>query len=97
MMPNAAFYALNCDIARDRAGTSIGIMDCFFAAAGIAAPALTGIVAQVTGGFAAAFGLLIAFTILSVVAVLLLQKPDPLQDKTVVAGATVPAATPDMP
>jgi MFS family permease len=75
MMPNAAFYALNCDIARDRAATSLGIMDCFFAAAGIAAPALTGILAQRTGSFAAAFGLLIALTLTSVAAVLLLQKP----------------------
>ncbi|HEY9772763.1 MAG TPA: MFS transporter [Planktothrix sp.] len=76
MMPNAAFYALNYDIARDKAGTSLGIMDCFFAAAGIAAPALTGTLAQVTGGFAAAFGLLVVLTLSSVAAVLFLQRDD---------------------
>lgn len=76
LMPNAAFYALNCDLAKDRAGTSIGIMDCFFALAGILAPALTGMLATATGNFTAAFGLLIFFTLSSVIGVLLFQKPD---------------------
>lgn len=42
MMPNAAFYAINADLAHDRAATSLGIMDCGFALAGILAPLLTG-------------------------------------------------------
>ena len=75
LMPNAAFYALNCDLA-NRSGTSIGIMDCFFALAGILAPALTGMLATATGNFTAAFGLLIFFTLGSVIGVLLFQKPD---------------------
>ncbi len=78
MMPNAAFYALNCDLAKDRAGTSLGIMDCFFALAGILAPSLTGMIATATHSFSAAFGVLIAFTLVSVVGVVLFQKPDKL-------------------
>jgi len=73
-MPNAAFYASTADIAKIELGTSIGIMDCSSRAAGIAALHLTAS-SPMTGGFAAAFGLLIAFTIMSVVAVLLFQKP----------------------
>ena len=76
LMPNSAFYALNCDLARDRAATSLGIMDVSLALAGILAPVLTGRLAQATGGFAAAFGLLIFFTLTSVVAILLFQRPD---------------------
>jgi ACS family hexuronate transporter-like MFS transporter len=76
LMPNAAFYALNCDLAKDRAGTSLGIMDCFFALAGILAPSITGMIATATHTFTAAFGVLIAFTLVSVVSVVIFQKPD---------------------
>jgi len=76
LMPNAAFYALNCDLAHDKAATSLGIMDCFFALAGILAPILTGCVAQYTGDFKGAFALLIGFGLIGVVAVLFFQKPD---------------------
>lgn len=76
MMPNAAFYTLNCDLAKDRAGTSLGIMDCFFALAGILAPSITGMIATATHSFSAAFGVLIAFSLISVVGVVLFQKPD---------------------
>jgi sugar phosphate permease len=76
LMPNSAFYALNCDLAHDRAATSLGIMDAFFALAGILAPILTGLVAQATGEFTGAFAILIGFTLLGVIAVLTLQKPD---------------------
>jgi MFS transporter, ACS family, hexuronate transporter len=76
MMPNACFYALNCDLAKDRAGTSLGLMDTFFALAGILAPFLTGWICDQTGGFTGAFALLIFFTLTSVAAVLIFQKPD---------------------
>ncbi len=76
LMPNACFYALNCDLAKDRAATSLGLMDSFFALAGIMAPMLTGWLADHTGSFNAAFTLLIFFTLSSVVAVLVFQKPD---------------------
>ena len=76
LMPNSAFYALNCDLARDRAGTSLGIMDVSLALAGILAPLFTGQLAKDTGGFNCAFGLLIFFTLTSVLAILLFQRPD---------------------
>lgn len=76
LMPNACFYALNCDLAKDRAATSLGLMDSFFALAGILAPALTGWLSDITHSFNAAFGLLIFFTLTSVVAVLVFQRPD---------------------
>lgn len=76
LMPNGAFYALNCDLAKDRAGTSIGVMDCFFAAAGILAPVLTGLLSTHYGNFQAAFGLLAFLSITSAIAVLVFQHPD---------------------
>src|SRR5207249_3558889 len=76
LMPNAAFYAINTDLAKDRAATSLGIMDAFFALAGIVAPALTGLLANATGNFTAAIGLLVMFTITSVIGVVLFQHPD---------------------
>ncbi len=76
LMPNAAFYALNADLARDRVGTSLGVMDCFFAASGVVAPALTGWLVQVTGNFNAAFLLLGALTVSSVAGIILFQHPD---------------------
>lgn len=76
LMPNACFYALNCDLAKDRAATSLGLMDSFFALAGILAPYATGKLCDLTGNFNAAFGLLIFFTLSAVAAVLIFQKPD---------------------
>ncbi len=76
MMPNAAFYALNSDLAHDRAATSLGIMDCSFALAGILAPLLTGWLATLTGNFTAAVSLLIVLTFTSALLVVLFQHPD---------------------
>lgn len=76
MMPNAAFYALNTDLAHDRAGTSLGIMDCAFATAGILAPLLTGWLSGITGNFSAAISLLIGLTLSSALAIIIFQHPD---------------------
>ncbi len=76
IMPNAAFYAINADLARDKAATSLGIMDCAFALAGILAPLFTGILSTWTGNFAAAFLLLILLTFSSALAIILFQKMD---------------------
>lgn len=76
LMPNAAFYAINADLARDRAGTSLGIMDAAFAAAGILAPLLTGWLSGLTGNFVGAVSLLIALMFSSAAAVILFQNPD---------------------
>lgn len=76
LMPNAAFYAINADLARDRVGTSLGIMDCAFAAAGILAPLITGILSSLTGNYIAAFSLLIGLTLLSALSIILFQHPE---------------------
>lgn len=76
MMPNAAFYAINADLARDRAGTSLGIMDCSFAAAGIFAPILTGLLSTWSGNFNSAIYLMMGLTLSSALAILLFQHPD---------------------
>ncbi len=75
MMPNAAFYAINADLAHDRVATSLGVMDCAFAAAGICAPLITGVLSNLTGNFTAAFSLLIGLSITSALAVILFQHP----------------------
>lgn len=76
LMPNACFYALNTDLAEDRAATSLGIMDCYFAAAGIAAPMLTGFMATATGNFNSAIILMMGFTVIAVLGVIFFQHPD---------------------
>jgi ACS family hexuronate transporter-like MFS transporter len=76
MMPNAAFYAINADLAHDRAGTSLGIMDCAFAAAGILAPLLTGWLSGISGNFSAAISLMIGLTLSSGLAIIIFQHPD---------------------
>jgi len=76
LMPNACFYAINTDLARDRAATSLGIMDCAFAAAGILAPLLTGWLSNITGNFSGAILLLIGLTFTSVIAIIFFQHPD---------------------
>ena len=76
LMPNAVFYSLNIDLAKDRAATHPGIMDCFFALGGILAPALTGLLAHLTGNFNAAIFLLSVLTLSSVLGIILFQHPD---------------------
>lgn len=74
LMPNAAFYAINTDLAHDKAATSLGVMDCAFALAGILAPLLTGWLADLTGNFSAAILLMILLTFSSAIAIILWQK-----------------------
>jgi len=76
LMPNAVFYSLNIDLAKDRAATSLGIMDCFFAAAGILAPWITGLLTHATGNFQAAIFLMVILTLSSVLLILFFQHPD---------------------
>lgn len=76
MMPNAVFYTLNTDLARDRAATSLGVMNCAFALAGIIAPFLTGFLSTLTGNFTAAFTLLIGLTFTSAMTIIFFQRPD---------------------
>jgi len=84
LMPNACFYALNSDLAKDRAATSLGIMDFFFAAAGILSPILTGLLATATGNFNAAIWLMIGFAVTSAGAIFFFQHPD--RDRHIAQG-----------
>ncbi len=76
LMPNAAFYAINADLAFDRAATSLGVTDAFFAAAGILAPLVTGWLATLTGNFFAPILLMMLLTLSSALMILLFQFPD---------------------
>jgi MFS family permease len=76
LAPNASFYALNADLAGDRAGTSLGVMASCTAGAAIIAPWLTGQLKDMTGTFNAGILLLMFFSLTSVVAIVLFQHPD---------------------
>jgi MFS transporter, ACS family, hexuronate transporter len=76
LAPNAAFYALNADVAAGRAATSLGIMASCSAVAAVLSPYLTGVLKEMTGDFRSAFSLMIFFSVSSVIAVLLAQHPD---------------------
>lgn len=76
MSANAAFYAINVDVARDRAGTALGVMDTFFAISGFVAPLVTGWLVGVTQSFNAAFWLMALLALSSVVVVILFHHPD---------------------
>lgn len=84
LMPNASFYAINTDLAKDKAATSLGLMDSFLALAGIIAPYMTGFLVEKTGSFNSPFMLLIGFTLTGVLAVALMQNPD--RDRQLKAG-----------
>jgi MFS transporter, ACS family, hexuronate transporter len=76
MAPNAQFYALNADLAKDRAATSLGLMDCYLALAGVLAPAITGLMRDLTHNFNSAIFLMAGFSFTSSIIVFLLQHPD---------------------
>jgi len=75
-MPNAAFYALNIDLAHDRAATSLGIMDAAFALAGILPPLITGWLAMTTGNFKIAIAIMTLLTFSSAVLIFFFQHPE---------------------
>ena len=76
MSSNAAFYAVNVDVARERAGTALGVMDTFFAISGFVAPLVTGWVVGATGSFNNAFWLMALLALSSVIVVILFHHPE---------------------
>ena len=76
MSTNAAYYAINVDVARDRSGTALGLMDALFALAGYLAPTLTGWLVAGSGNFATPFWLMFGLAMSSVLVVLLFHHPD---------------------
>lgn len=73
---NGAYYAVNIDIAKQRAGTAIGVMDSCFALSGFVSPVLTGWLTVKTGNFHAAFILMSCLAISSVILLLQFHKPE---------------------
>lgn len=64
---NASYYAVNIDIAKEWAGSALGIMDAIFAIAGFLAPTLTGVIISIAGRFEAAFLLLVILALSSAI------------------------------
>jgi len=76
MSTNAAYYAINVDVARERSGTALGVMDTLFAIAGAVAPTVTGWLVAGSGSFATPFWLMFGLAMSSVLVVLLFHHPD---------------------
>ncbi|OGN55981.1 MAG: hypothetical protein A3D96_03290 [Chlamydiae bacterium RIFCSPHIGHO2_12_FULL_44_59] len=76
LLPQPAFFSVNIDVAKERAGTAQGLTSSFLSAAGIIAPLLTGFFIDLTGKYQAAFLLLAGFTGAAVIAVILFHHPD---------------------
>lgn len=76
LAPNAAFYALNVDLAGNRAGTSLGLMTSLTALSAVLAPWLTGVLKEMTGDFRSAILLMAFFSLSAVLVVLIGQHPD---------------------
>ncbi|HLB58151.1 MAG TPA: MFS transporter, partial [Gammaproteobacteria bacterium] len=76
MMPNAAFYAINADLAHDRAATSLGVMTCASSFSAILAPFLTGLLSSWTGDFSIAILLMMGLMLSSALMIILFQHPD---------------------
>lgn len=76
MGANAAYYAVNVDVAPERAATALGIMDFGFAIAGFLAPLITGWVLDLRGSFTDGFLLMSGLALSSVLVVLIFHRPD---------------------
>jgi sugar phosphate permease len=75
-MPQPAFFSINIDVAKHRAGSSQGVTSSCLSLAGIIAPLLTGWLVDLTGNYQGAFLLLAGFSIVAVVTVILFHHPD---------------------
>lgn len=76
LMPQPAFFSINIDVAKERAGSAQGITSCCLSIAGIVAPLLTGWLIDLTGNYKGAFLLLAGFTALAVLVVIFFHHPD---------------------
>jgi MFS family permease len=76
MSANSAYYAINVDVAAERSGTALGVMDALFALAGYLAPTVTGRLVATTGSFDAPFWLMFGLSLSSVLVVILFHRPD---------------------
>jgi len=76
LLPQAAFFSINIDVAKERAGTAQGVTSGCLAVAGVIAPALTGWLIDLTGNYQGAFFLLAGLTGISVIITILFHHPD---------------------
>jgi sugar phosphate permease len=76
LMPQPAFFSINIDVAKERAGSAQGVTSSCLSLAGIIAPVLTGWLIDFTGNYQGAFLLLAGLTGISVVVTLLFHHPD---------------------
>ena len=76
LLPQPAFFSVNIDVAKERAGTAQGVTSSCLSLAGIIGPALTGWLIDLTGNYRGAFLLLASLTAVSVVVVILFHHPD---------------------
>jgi len=87
LMPQPAFFSINIDVAKERAGSAQGITSSCLSLAGIIAPLLTGWLIDLTGNYQGAFLLLAGFTVIAVVTVILFHHPDRKWANAVAEGA----------
>lgn len=76
LMPQPAFFSVNIDVAKERAGSAQGITSGCLAVAGIIAPVMTGWLIDLTGNFQGAFLLLAGLSGIAVITVILFHHPD---------------------
>ncbi len=76
LMAQPAFFSVNIDIAKERAGSSQGVTSSCLSLAGIIAPAITGWLLDKTGNYQGAFLLLAGIMGIAVVTVILFHHPD---------------------
>lgn len=76
LMPQPAFFSINIDVAKERAGSAQGVTSSCLSLAGIIAPVLTGWLIDLTGNYQGAFLLLAGLTAISVIITLLFHHPD---------------------
>lgn len=76
LMPQPAFFSVNIDVAKERAGSAQGITSGCLAVAGVIAPIMTGWLIDLTGNFQGAFLLLAGLSGIAVITVILFHHPD---------------------
>ena len=73
---NTVFYSVNLDVAKQRAGTSLGVMNSGLAISGFLAPSITGYLVAATGVFSSAFYLMVGLMLSSIIVVFIFHWPD---------------------
>jgi MFS transporter, ACS family, hexuronate transporter len=75
-LPQPAFFSVNIDVAKERAGSAQGVTSSCLSLAGIVAPVLTGWLIDYSGNYKGAFLLLGGLTVLASITVIVFHHPD---------------------